>query len=84
MNPYVYDIETYPNCFTMAVKRLEDGREFEFEISGRQNDCEEIKSFCKSINLAEGIMVGFNNIGFDYPVLHMLLASHDVTALQLH
>jgi len=71
-NDYGYDLETYPNIFTMAVKRVSDGACRVFEISERVNESHEIIGFMKYLMNSNSRMVGFNNIGFDYPVLHTL------------
>ena len=67
----VYDIETYPSVFTAGFRHLVTGREWLFEISYRRNDTESFLRFMKDCT---GITrwVGFNNMGFDYPVLHAL------------
>lgn len=68
----VYDIETYPNVFTFTAKHYTTGCIWYFEISEYRND---IVSFCKFIDVlrsTECRMVGFNNIGFDYPVIHFI------------
>ena len=85
MNFHCYDIETYPNVFTMAVKRVSDGQEWQFEISDWRNDADLIRSFCQSLTLSDSVMVGFNNIGFDYPIIHILLTKGGtVTAQELY
>jgi hypothetical protein len=47
----------------------------EFEISDRKNDIVELKSFLNS--KVKGL-IGFNNINFDYPVLHNTILSNNV------
>ena len=70
MRDYVYDLETYPNVFTMAVEHAEAPLRWYFEISDWRNDSRDILQYLKDTNAR---MVGFNNIGFDYPVLHTLI-----------
>jgi hypothetical protein len=70
MKKWIYDIETYPNVFTIALERTDTDDKASFEISDRVNDSRKIAAFLNS-NVA--LMIGFNNLGFDYPVLHMLL-----------
>lgn len=72
-NDIIYDIEVFPNVFTMVVHRVRDGARRRFEISQRRNDFGPLKEFM-SILVRQGCrMVGFNNRGYDYPVLHFLL-----------
>jgi hypothetical protein len=71
-NDYIYDIETFPNVFTLAVEHAESPLSWLFEISDWRNDSREIIGFLSYLQQTSGRMVGFNNIGFDYPVLHTL------------
>jgi len=72
-NDYVFDIETYPNVFTLAVEHSEAPIRWSFEISDWRNDSKEIVEFLQYLKDTNARMVGFNNLGFDYPVLHTLI-----------
>jgi len=80
----IYDIETYPNCFTLAAVCKDSPFRWSFEISDFKNDSVELIDWLGWVNGEFGEMIGFNNVGFDYPVLHMLLKNHNVTAKQLY
>lgn len=71
----IYDLETYPNCFLMAAEHADMPFKWLFEISDFRNDMVELIQFCDWIRQSDGTMIGFNNVGFDYPVLHELLRS---------
>jgi len=79
MNNHIYDIETFPNVFTLTSKEHETGRYNVFEISTRKNDIANLWSWVRFIADRGDRMVGFNNIGFDYPVLHFILTHYNVT-----
>lgn len=67
-----FDIETFPNAFTIGLLHPDTGQKWVFEISFRRND---IQLFCRYIEelQRQGCrLVGFNNIGFDYPVIHFI------------
>lgn len=64
---YVYDLETYPNMFLAVFKNINTGEFKVFEISDRKNQLLELKVFL--YNEVKGL-IGFNNVNFDYPVLH--------------
>ena len=67
-----YDLETYPNAFTIGLLHPDTRQKWVFEISFRRND---IQLFCRYIEelQRQGCrLVGFNNIGFDYPVIHFI------------
>lgn len=70
---FVYDLETLPNVFTAVVNRVVDDTTYIFEISPRKDQTEDFKAFCFWIRDIGGRMVGYNNIAFDYPVIHGLL-----------
>lgn len=79
-NDYVFDIETYPNIFTLAVEQADTPFKWAFEISQWRNDSKEIIEFLTYLRDNNARMVGFNNLGFDYPVLHMLIKMGHATA----
>jgi len=69
---YIYDIETYPNIFCIGLQHYETSHRRYFEISPTRND---IQLFCQFLTIMANHncrMVGYNNIGFDYPVIHMI------------
>lgn len=65
---YVYDLETYPNFFLYSFYDISTKETLHFEISDRKNDFDKLRSFLLSGHIK--YLVGFNNIGFDYPVMH--------------
>ena len=70
---WVYDIETYPNCFTFTAICADNSRTHVYECSSRKNDVSQLFEFLDMLHEKKHRMVGFNNKGFDYPVLHALL-----------
>jgi hypothetical protein len=70
---YIWDIETFPNCFQLcAICDETDERSF-FEISSRRNDFAAMQRWLRMLQVGQHNMIGFNNVGFDYPVLHFIL-----------
>lgn len=70
----IYDLETYKNCFTFTIVLANNPSKIRtFEISDRKNDTEEILSCLRNLRSQGWRMVGFNNIGFDYPILHEIM-----------
>ena len=64
-----YDIEVLANCFTYTGYVPTENKYYQFVIWKNRND---IKELCK--HLLRGIyLVGFNNEGYDYPVIHHIL-----------
>ena len=70
---WVYDIETYCNCFTFTVIRADLKEAYVFEISFRKNNITELLAFLKRLKHSNDKLVGFNNQGFDYPVIHFII-----------
>jgi len=83
-NDYVFDIETYPNVFTLAVEHADAPLRWMFEISDWRNDSREIIAFLQFLKETNARMVGFNNLGFDYPVLHTLIRMGKADAATLY
>ena len=67
----IYDIETYPNCFTLAAEHADMPLRWAFEISPWRDDRAQLWLWLLWLRLNNAQMVGFNNAGFDYPVLHL-------------
>ena len=68
----VYDCETYPNIFSVGFTHVDTGQKWDFEISFRRNDIIAFCSFMSVCNRLGNRWVGFNNIGFDYPIMHYI------------
>lgn len=73
MRDYIFDIETYPNVFTLAIEHAEAPLTWMFEISDWRNDSKEIIDFLFKLKTDNARLIGFNSLGFDYPVLHTLI-----------
>jgi hypothetical protein len=72
-NDYVFDCETYPNVFTLAVEHADAPLRWLFEVSDWRNDSRKIVEFLQFLKDTDARMIGFNNLGFDYPILHTLI-----------
>lgn len=70
---WVYDLETYPNFFSLAAMKADGTQEQVYEISDRKNDTEDLLNFLRKMKSEGCRMVGFNNLGFDYPIIHWIL-----------
>jgi len=79
---HIYDTECYPNVWTLAAKTHETGCRHMFEISFRRNDIAELWPWIQSIS--QDRMIGFNNLGYDYPVLHFILNHYNVTPADIY
>jgi hypothetical protein len=77
MIDFIYDLESYPNLFCVTFKQAGEPRRWVFEISHRRNDIDALCAFIQWVVSIGGRLVGFNNVGFDYPVLHSILMRPD-------
>lgn len=83
-NDYVYDIEAYPNVFTCTVEHADAPIRWYFEISDWRNDSRDLIDFLQHLAQHGCRMVGFNNVGFDYPVIHTLVRMGHANAKTLY
>jgi hypothetical protein len=79
-----YDIETYPNVFTLKATHVTSGQKWTFEISFRRNDAHMLRLWMDTLRGQGCRMVGFNNIGFDYPVIHYIYNYEFVTVADIY
>jgi hypothetical protein len=74
---WIYDIETLKNCFLFHAVSVDNTESVTFECSYRKNEVAGMFEFLDKLRRRKGEMVGFNNLGFDYPVIHALLDVRD-------
>lgn len=70
MNPrdHSYDIETYPNTFTVRSTHIASGTKYIFEVSDRRDDRLRLFEYLNYLRSVKARMVGFNNLWFDWEV----------------
>ena len=69
----IYDIETFNEAFILCTLDRDTLEKKQFEISNRKND---IQLLLKYFNTING-QIGYNNLNFDYPVLHWIINNWD-------
>lgn len=72
MKDIVYDIETFRNVFTCVLYHPPSGHRWIYEVSDRVDQSAAFVDLIYSLRAGGYRMVGFNNLGFDYPVIHHL------------
>jgi len=80
----VWDCETYQNVFTISAHHAHLPIEWSFEISDWRNDSSDIIQWVHWLKSIGARMVGFNSIGFDYPILHALCRMGQANARTLY
>ncbi len=81
-NDFTYDFETYPNAFTASFLHHATLTRYRFEISFRRNDLLAFIEFIQWCKMqGDCRWMGYNNVGFDYPITHFILenAQHGIT-----
>ena len=80
-NDFPYDLESYPNVFSAVIVHAASGTEWIFEVSDWVNQSRQLLNFIRTMGAHPGNrMVGYNNVGYDYPLLHALLRFDSFTA----
>lgn len=73
---WVYDLESYPNIFTAGFLHPNSGHRILFEVSEWKNEVNELVQFLYNLKQAGCRLIGFNNVGYDYPMLHFIIENH--------
>ena len=79
-----WDIETYPNIFTASFIHAATGMKLVFEISDRKNEQPQLIEFVFNLGRSKARGIGFNNLAFDYPVLHYVVNAPGCTLEQIY
>lgn len=79
MTDFTYDEEVFANYFSAGFTNTDTDEYYYFEISDRRNDLAQLRNFCNWMQVSGHRGVGFNNVGFDYPILHLILTNPHVT-----
>lgn len=74
---WVYDIETYKYAFTFSIIRADGKFARTFEVSKYTNEIQKVYDCMQYLEDNACKMIGFNNIGFDYPVMHEIVLNKD-------
>lgn len=73
MSQVIYDIETYPNFFAAGFLHLHSDYYADFECSEFRDDSAAMFDMLRLMAREQVELIGFNNLGFDYPVIHHLI-----------
>lgn len=68
---WIYDIESFSNFFSYCAINRDTEEKVFFYIHGDINQLQELKEHLHNVK----VMIGFNNISYDYPIIHKLLTS---------
>lgn len=69
---WVYDIETLASCFTYTAYNVDTLQVVQYTIHEDKNELRDLIS-----HLLDCLgQIGFNNLSFDYPIIHFILANY--------
>lgn len=83
-NAIVYDVETFPNCFTLDMEFLHSDNGSTWEISEFRDDRQALLEFFDYLWRTQTPMIGFNNEHFDYVVIHYIFKNPTATVLDIY
>jgi hypothetical protein len=83
-NSVVYDIETFPNMFSLHWEFLDAPGSMTFEVSEFRDDRAMLFAWMHGLASNQTPMIGYNSIGFDYPVIHWLFRNPTATVSQIY
>jgi hypothetical protein len=78
-NDFLYDLETYKSIFSMTIVTSDGKQGYVFEVSKRKDNRKEMFTFLDQLKESGARMIGFNNLAFDYPILHFILKKRKFT-----
>jgi len=82
--PVIYDNETFPNVFTLSALGCDSDHAASWEISERRDDRDSLLAWLRHLTKNQIEMVGFDNIGFDYPIIHLLMCQPSASYQDLY
>ena len=79
-----YDIECFPNVFTFDMEFLNSDTRATWEISQFRDDRQALIQFFNWLHQTQTPMIGFNNINYDYPMIHFIMMNPTATIEQIY
>ena len=80
----IADIETFPNCFSLAMEELHTDTKAVWEISHFRDDRVQMFQFLDHLGRWQIPMIGFNSVAFDYPIIHFIMQNRQLTVEQIY
>lgn len=83
-NAEIYDTECVPNCFLFSMECLNSSTRATWEISEFRDDRISLLEHFQYLSQYQIPIIGFNNINYDYAIIHFLWKNPSATNLQLY
>jgi hypothetical protein len=83
-NTVVYDIESFPNVFSLDMECLFSDVRAVWEISHFRDDRHLLMQWFNGLIANQTPMLGFNNLHYDYPVIHYIFKHPNATVEEIY
>jgi hypothetical protein len=83
-NAVAYDVETFPDVFTLTAEMLFSDVVSTWEISHYRDDRVQLFAWFNWLHETQTIMIGFFSQKFDYPLIHWLMNNPNATVEQIY
>lgn len=80
----IYDIESFPNVFTLDAQGLNNDFASTWEISSYRDDRHHLFTWLNYLHRTQTPMIGFNNLFYDYTLLHWIYTNPNCTVEQIY
>lgn len=80
----VYDCEVFPNFFSIDAEDLFGERYIQLVIAPWRDDRALLRQWFNALSDKQTPMIGFNNLGYDYNILHALWMNGNITNAELY
>ena len=80
----VYDVETYPNAITIRTESLFDNTQSVWQISEFVDQRQQFFEWFDYVSRANIPKIGFNNVYFDYQVVHYIFMNPTASVKQIY
>ena len=78
-NAICYDVESFPNVFTLDMEFLHTDTRATWEISQFRDDRKELMTWFNWTRQTQTPMIGFFSLGYDYLVIHYIFNNPHAT-----
>lgn len=83
-NAIVYDCECLPNVTTLHMEMLNSDVSSTWEISQFRDDRAALRAWFGWLSQTQTPMIGFNSLGYDYPLIHYIYNNPDCTPSDIY
>jgi hypothetical protein len=84
-NAQVYDVEAFPNCFTLSAEPLNHSDNCAtWEISDYRDDRYYLLQWFEWLRGTQTPMIGFNNVFYDYRMIHFFMLNPNASVQDIY